>query len=479
MATTNTDGDGYEIEVLGTCKTNTRPDSQHIQQVDAKHLWSYAQEEALTALSEQGPDKCWRLITDPERRAKRIAARYADLYFASAEKSRGKVQLYWPALAAFVVKDIVEAYRYSRDNVLNGGWRNAARTSGASQLFAELATEGSPYEHSLRVYAALAKGNLWLFMDIYPWLWFVLEYGLNKDGSMNAERLTSHVSRRNAAEFQNQSEAAVRELPFGASWLGRLKGKLASDPVYAEGRSHFATPPTWAGLDGGYGQHVASALEAHRYVRQHAKDADAGNRTPPSKYWTKFDEAFYVMEEERREMGRIAADGAATARLQKVAQFTVTKEMTATYTTLIDEFGAGTAAARLGFQQDELNAIAKQEQLNILQPLIYDDSKLVKTMDINHWISRASSGGLSPTYTLYFSAAPKNDDRDLQITFDEPKSPWDRTKGALGGTLKSLPNKDDRMEYVSKIADKFNLLMSRKRAYMERELQIIRGWLDA
>ena len=170
----------YDIEVLGTCMTNPSTGSQHSQAVEGKYLWSYAQEEALVAVSEKGGDGCYRLITDPERRAKRIAARYADLYFKSAEKTRGELQLHWPGLAAFVVKDIVEAYRYSREQVLNGGWRNAARTSSASALVSELVADGSPYEHALRLYAALAKGNLWLFMDIYPWLWFVLEYGINK-----------------------------------------------------------------------------------------------------------------------------------------------------------------------------------------------------------------------------------------------------------------------------------------------------------
>ena len=82
-----------------------------------------AQEEALIADSEQATDKCWKLIADPERRARRIAARYADLYFRSAEKSRGRLQLYWVALAAFVVKDLVEAFRYFRDQVstVDGG----------------------------------------------------------------------------------------------------------------------------------------------------------------------------------------------------------------------------------------------------------------------------------------------------------------------------------------------------------------------
>lgn len=96
MAKDDIDAEGYQIEVVGSCTTNSRPGSQFNQDIDAKYLWSYAQEEALIAVSEQGPDKCWRLITDPERRAKRIAARYADLYFRSVEKSKGQMQLYWP-----------------------------------------------------------------------------------------------------------------------------------------------------------------------------------------------------------------------------------------------------------------------------------------------------------------------------------------------------------------------------------------------
>lgn len=474
MANKEVDAQGYELEVLGQCKTNTRPNSQFTQQVEARHLWSYAQEEALVAVSEQGNGKCWHLITDPERRAKRIAARYADLYFASGEKSQGKLQLYWPALAAFVVKDIVEAYRYSRDEVLNGGWRNAMRTSFAPQVVAQLFTDGSPYEHSLRVYAALAKGNLWLFMDIYPWLWYVLEYGLNKDGSLNAERLTSHVSQRDAEEFQDQSKSAVKELPFGANWLGRLKGRMANDPVYAKASSYFDAAPAWGGMEAGYGQHLGSAYAAHRYVKQHIKEYDNGYHTPLSNYWPKFEEAFYVMDEERRELKRVADDSAATARLQKVAQFKVTGEMKTTYRTLIEEYGVK-PAAKFALQRSELNTIAAQEQINILQPLIYADPKLIKTMDVNHFISRASLGALSPTYTLYFSAAPRNDDPNRKITFDPATGPLDYFTGRKG----SLPNPQDRMKYVGQIAEKFNNLMARNRAYMDRELQTIRGWLNA
>jgi hypothetical protein len=465
----------YDTEVLGTCMTNPTAGSQYTQTVEAKYLWSYAQEEALIGLSERGADGCYRLITDPERRAKRIAARYADLYFESAEKSRGEVQFYWPALAAFVVKDIVEAFRYSRESVLNGGWRNMARTSAMSELVSQAVADGSPYEHAIRVYAALAKGNLWLFMDIYPWLWFFLEYGINKDGTLNASRLTSHVGQRDAATLQQQSRKAVQELPFGANWLGRLKTQQAGDTVYAEASKFFDTRPVWGGMDSGYGQHAASAGQAHRYAKQHVKDSDAGYRLPPSRYWPAFNEAYYVMEEERRELGRIAGDGAGLGKLQKVAKFGVTPEVRNTYSLLIAEFTARGDKAKFDKQKDELAEIAKQEQLNILQPLIYEDAKLIKTMDVNHAVSRYSGGFLSPRYAVVYSAAPKTDDPKLQTVFDEPKGPWDYATGPKH----SLPNPVDRMGYVAKIAEDFNRLMDAKRQYMEAELRKIRGWLNA
>ena len=467
------DPQGYHLEVLGTCLTNSRAGSQHTQTVEARHLWSYAQEEALVAMSEQGPDKCWRLITDPERRARRIAARYAELYFKSAEKSQGKIQLYWPALAAFVVKDIVEAFHYSRSSVLNGGWQNWLRTSDGPAIVSEMFFDASPYAHALRVYAALAKGNLWLFMDIYPWLWYVLEYGLNSDGTINAARMNAHVGERNAATFQVQSRQAVNELPFSANWFGRWKTRTAADPVYAHASSFFETRPMWVGADGGYGQHVAAASQAHGYVRQHVKEVDSGYRSPPSRYWGAFSEAYYVMDEERRELARVAADGHAAAALAKVARFTVTSEIRTAYSILIAEFQAD-GDEKFGSQQLELQAIAKQEQLNVLQPLIYEDAELKKTMDANHAISRRFPG-LSPRYEVVYSALPHTDDPKLKTTFDPPTGLWDQVTGATA----SLPNQADRMAYVAQIAKRFNELMADDRRYMEGELQKIRGWLNA
>lgn len=467
----NIDAAGYEVEVLGTCQTNARAGSQFKQKVEPRHLWSYAQEEALVAVSERSGDGCWRLIQDPERRAKRIAARYAELYFKSGDKSNGKLQLYWPALAAFVVKDIVEAFRYARENIFEGSWR----TWDVSKLGAMALTGGSPYEHAARVYAALAKGNLWLFEDIYPWLWFVQEYGLNTDGSLNETMLSSHVGQRDASTLQEQSKKALQELPYGANWFGRMKTHFAGDPVYEKASQLFDAPVAWQGPEAGYGQASENRRAAQRHVRVNLRKQVSAYHVPVATHWGKFSEAFYVLDAMRRELTRVADDGAAASGLHQVAQFKVTPEIREAYGILVKEYAASTKEDRFARQKQELVKIAMQEQLNVLQPMIYEDLFLKKTMDANHEFSRYSGGFLSPRYEVVYSASPKVDDPELKTVFDAP----DGIKDWASGPKKSLSSPKDRMFYVGEIAKDFNDLMAKKRSYMETELRKIQGWLNA
>jgi hypothetical protein len=37
-------------------------------------------------------------------------------------------------------------------------------------------TNHPSYQHTIRTYSALAKGNLWHFMNIYRWLGFIIIY---------------------------------------------------------------------------------------------------------------------------------------------------------------------------------------------------------------------------------------------------------------------------------------------------------------
>lgn len=467
---------GVTLEVLGKCMTNTTQGSQHDAKVEYRHLWSYAQQAALIAVSEKSAtDGCFRLIDDPERRAKRIAAHYADLYFKSTEKSGGELQFYWPALAAFVVKDIVEAFRFSREEVLHRKWDSAsaiARNNFAADLGSLAMSGDSPYQHVLRTYTALAKGNLWLFMDIYPWLWFVLEFGINPDGSLNKTRMAACQPERNWNTFQAASKEAVEELPFGPNWLNRLQGRLANDPVYKQGLSYFTSPPMWTGSE--FGQHAGAEFAAHSYCKAHAKDYDSGYRAPHSKYWGKFQEAFYVMEAEHTELKRVINDGAALAALTRCRQFGQTPAIREAYLKMVGGHGAA-EKDKAPFQRQELVAIAEQEQINVLQPLIYDDAALTATMDMNHRFSRMTGGWLSPQFKVIYSFAPKNEDSNLQSVFDPPGGLKDR----FLGKRKSLPNQKDRMEFVGKIATDFDRLMTKERAYMDRELRKIQGWINA
>ncbi len=466
---------GVTLEVLGKCVTNITPDSTHDAPVEYRHLWSFAQEAALIAVSNKNSqDGCYRLIQDPEKRAMRIAAYYADLYFKSAEKSKGKIKFHWVALAAFVVKDIVEAFRFSREDVLHRDWKDLASIMRGSVL-ADIGSVGmtndSPYQHALRTYAALAKGNLWLFMDIFPPLWFFLEYGLNSDGTLNEKRLNDCLDKRDWNTFQRGCKDAVEELPYGPNWLARLKKHLATDIVYRDGKAFFNATPVWTGLDG-YGSHSAAASQAHKYCRENAFKIDLGYRTPAGPYWRNFKQAFFIMESEQIEMTRVANDQVAIANLVRLRNFKATDGVRNAYKKLVAEYHS---SSKRDFQHAEVFAIAQHEQINILQPLVYDDKKLKETMDLNHFSSKLFGGWIAPKFKVIYSASSKMSDPNLETVFD----PHSNLLDAARGKVASLPNQHDRMDFVRKIAKDFDRLMYNQTMYMEQELRKIRMWMSA
>lgn len=469
---------GVTLEVLGTCMTNTTPDSQHDAKVEYRHLWSYAQQAALIAVSDKNAKTgCYELITDPERRAKRIAANYADLYFKSGEKTKGKMNFHWVALAAFVVKDIVEAYRFSREEVLQREWKDVSsvlRNSTLSDMGSMAMTNDSPYQHVLRTYAALAKGNLWLFMDVHPWMWFFLEYGINADGSLNQKRLDACLPERDWNTFQAASKDAVEELPFGPNWMKRLSDRLNGDIVYKKGGEFFTTRPEWSG-DDGYGQYTASAYSAHYYCKSHVKEYDNGYRMPPSKYWNKFQEAYYIMDSEHLELIAAIKDKSAMAALLGIRNVKVTPEISTAYTRISRQYQAVEKDAKQRQKAKELEIVAMHEQINVLQPLIYDDARLKVTMDMNHMASRLTSGWLSPQFKVVYSFDPHITDPSLQTVFDAS----DGIKDRFFGNRQSLTNPAQRMGFVKRIAKDFNQLMDTRLSYMECELRKIQGWLNA
>ncbi|HWL84477.1 MAG TPA: hypothetical protein VNO21_01675, partial [Polyangiaceae bacterium] len=218
------------------------------------------------------------------------------------------------------------------------------------------------YDHTVRTYCALAKGNLWVFMDIYPWLWFFLEYGFDHDGTVKAERMNHCVKERDWNTLQAQSKCALEELPFGPHWFARLQARVPDDPVYPEAkrRDELKVPidPEYAGPE--YSARQAAAHTAHKYVRENVKSYDEGYRLPPSGYWNNFPEAFCVMQSERKELTRIATDNAAAARLVKIRDFKSTSAIEDTYKSFIAEASTTDDATKQNQQNNAVKFIFAQ-----------------------------------------------------------------------------------------------------------------------
>ena len=171
----------------------------------------------------------------------------------------------------------------------------------------------------------------------------------------------------------------------------------------------------------------------------------------------------------------MANDSFALAAVARLRTFSATSAISRTYRCLIDEYSAKTPSQKKLLQQDELVAIAEQEQLNVLQPLIYNDPLLKVTMDVNHRFSRLTNGWLSPRFKVIYRASAVNDDPELETVFDAPDSILER----FSGQIQSLPNPNDRIKFVEKIAKKFNRLMSERREYMDAEIAKISTWTSA
>jgi hypothetical protein len=171
----------------------------------------------------------------------------------------------------------------------------------------------------------------------------------------------------------------------------------------------------------------------------------------------------------------MANDKPALAVVSRLRVFGVTSAISRTYQYLIDEHRVDTASEKKKRQRNELVAIAEQEQLNVLQPLIYDDPLLKVTMDVNHRFSRLTNGWLSPKFKVIYKAAAVNNDPELETVFDAPKSVVER----FSGEVQSLPSPADRMRFVQKIAKDFDFLMTTRPGFMEEELVKISEWVEA
>jgi hypothetical protein len=148
--------------------------------------------------------------------------------------------------------------------------------------------------------------------------------------------------------------------------------------------------------------------------------------------------------------------------LPKIKQFKYNSHLEAGFNAVkeIEALPASNIKERPDAQLANLMAIAKHEQGEVLQPLIYDD-------DVFAFFVAAQrlplANRLAPPLELVFAAACETHEPELKSVAPE------------GTRVEEYKN---RMEWITKAADKFHKLMQTRQAYMESELKTIASWVD-
>ena len=308
--------------------TNTRTNSCVEVRLDCSEMWSLAQQFAYGRLATLTETNKAALLADADARARRIAATYARFYLetedAGAPAKKGRY--YWMALAAFASKTVA------------------------------CALESAQVQALPEVHSGLARGNLWLFMDIAPWHWY---WSKSKSSFWMCE-----TSRR-ADACVKPVQAAIAVLPWADQTLPKINQMKTNAQVH---------------------------------------------------------KAFELVEE-------IEAMPLESKK-------------------------------RPNKQLDHLLQVAKHEQGNILQPLIYDDEKFAFWVRLQRspWASWAAPG-----LELVFAAACATNDLAL--------------KSVAPADVK-LEKYASRMDWINDAANSFHQLMQTRPNYMEGELRTIAGWVD-
>lgn len=193
-------------------KTNKRENSCTPVTCGCPLWFELHQQTAIKLLSNHTKNNKYKLEPGYEARAKRIAAIYAHLFLETLvldDKAHPKQPIkfgntnlrggfYWMGLGAFASKTMAMVF---------GAWR----TTGAyafnwiAEFYSILTTtEKAHVQHSINT---LAKGNLWLAMDIIPWH---LAWDNDKVGFKKC------IDSRNLAEFKNL-KPAIDSSPWSGS----------------------------------------------------------------------------------------------------------------------------------------------------------------------------------------------------------------------------------------------------------------------
>lgn len=145
--------------------------------------------------------------------------------------------------------------------------------------------------------------------------------------------------------------------------------------------------------------------------------------------------------------------------LAVIDNFKVKKEVVDAFLMIKQTEEESSGGERQELQFNSLLATANHEQLNILQPLIYEDPVFKTLLDVQ---KKAEGLPLLPLRSAAFSTACDVKEPELREQMIE-------------GDLYSA---QDRMEFIKKIAVKYHGLMKSKKEYMERTITEISAWRD-
>ncbi|MFM0130532.1 DUF2515 family protein [Paraburkholderia sediminicola] len=171
--------------MLGEGVLNQTPDSCKDCTVSCEDQWSSTQMENIALES-----KDQMFLQDPIRRAKRTAGNYAQLFLGDEGTDKAG-RFYWPGLAAFAAKEVVAGMELALQFL---SWDKPQAAIAQARASAVV------------TFYYLAKGNLWVFLEVTTWHLFYKKYG---------KELFEHCKgRRNVDTYDEKVKPIIKGLPW-------------------------------------------------------------------------------------------------------------------------------------------------------------------------------------------------------------------------------------------------------------------------
>lgn len=203
--------------------TNPVPNSQCTAKMDYNKIWSYQQLISMILLSEKYSNTEYRFLDDSEQqgqtqeRIKVIASHYARMYLENSKKGNKnlKGRFYWMGLAVFAAKQVYCGILAMDDMVnkissISSYYGNKLDDfTGAKKIapewMAHLEENALSGEELKYVRDRMLLGNLFLFLDIYPY------HFLYRDLPCS---FFEAINRRNSQNYVSTVKTDLYDLPY-------------------------------------------------------------------------------------------------------------------------------------------------------------------------------------------------------------------------------------------------------------------------